>query len=381
MMGTNNRGRDGTERLLYLAFELSNSHWKLGFTIGLGQSPRQRTIPAGELLQLLAEIERAKRRFKLADEVRVVSCYEAGRDGFWLHRFLERAGVDNVVVDSSGIEVNRRARRAKTDRLDLKKLLTMLIRYHSGEQKVWPVVRVPSVADEDRRQLHRELQSLKTERTQHTNRIKGLLVGQGVRLPVKEDFRQQLAAARTWDGSPLGAGLQARLEREYARFELVNQQIKGLEAERRERVRSAQEPSIDMVRRLLRLKGVGLNSAWLFVMEFFSWRQFRNRREVGALAGLTPTPYQSGDGARELGITKAGNGNLRVMAIEIAWGWLRFQPDSALSRWYQERFGHGNSRQRRTGIVALARKLLIALWRYLDSGLIPEGAVFKARLF
>lgn len=381
MMRTNNRGRDGTERLLYLAFELSNSQWKLGFTIGLGQSPRRRTIPAGDLLQLLEEIVRAKHRFKLADEVRVVSCYEAGRDGFWLHRFLERAGVDNVVVDSSGIEVNRRARRAKTDRLDLKKLLTMLIRYHSGEEKVWPVVRVPSEADEDCRQLHRELNSLKTERTRHTNRIKGLLVGQGVRLPIKEEFVSQLAATRTWDGSPLGAGLQARLQREYTRLELVNQQIKGLEAERRETVRSVQEPSIDMVRRLLRLKGVGLNSAWLFVMEFFSWRQFRNRREVGALAGLTPTPYQSGDGSRELGITKAGPGQLRAMAIEIAWGWLRFQPDSALSRWYQERFGPGNSRQRRTGIVALARKLLIALWRYLDSGLVPEGAVFKARLF
>lgn len=382
-IGTNSRRRNGTERLLYLAFELSNSHWKLGFTIGLGQSPRRRTIPAGELSQLLEEIERAKRRFKLklVDDVRVVSCYEAGRDGFWLHRFLETAGVDNVVVDSAGIEVNRRARRAKTDRLDLKKLLTMLIRYHSGEEKVWPVVRVPSEADEDRRQLHRELNSLKTERTQHTNRIKGLLVGQGVRLPVKEDFLQQLAAVRTWDGSPLGAGLQARLEREFARLELVNQQIKGLEDARREAVRSGQEPSLDMVRCLLRLKGVGLNSAWLFVMEFFSWRQFRNRREVGALAGLTPTPYQSGDGARELGITKAGHGNLRAMAIEIAWGWLRFQPESALSRWYQERFGSGNSRQRRTGIVALARKLLIALWRYLDSGLVPEGAVLKSRLF
>jgi transposase len=362
-----------------MAFELSNSQWKLGFTIGLGQAPRRRTMPAGDVLQVLEEIVRAKRRFKLAEEVRVVSCYEAGRDGFWLHRFLERAGVDNVVVDSSGIEVNRRARRAKTDRLDLKKLLTMLIRYHSGEQKVFPVVRVPSEADEDRRQLHRELQSLKTERTQHTNRIKGLLVGQGVRLPVKEEFLQQLARTQTWDGCLVGAGLRARLQREYVRLTVVNQQIKGLEAERRETIRSAQETSIKMVRRLLRLKGVGLNSAWLFVMEFFSWRQFRNRREVGALAGLTPTPHQSGDGSRELG--KAGQGQLRAMTIEIAWGWLRFQPQSALSRWYQERFGGGNSRQRRTGIVALARKLLIALWRYLDTGLVPEGAVLKSRLF
>jgi transposase len=253
----------------------------------------------------------------------------------------------------------------------------MLIRYQAGEQKVWRVVRVPTVEQEDGRQLHRELASLKRERTQHINRIKGLLVNQGVRLAVKSDFLKRLEEVRLWDGSPLPPGLGGRVRREYARIELINQQIKVLEAERRELLRSATDRQTEMIRHLLRLRGIGLNSAWLYVKEFFGWRQFRNRREVGALAGLTPTPYQSGDGNREQGIDKAGNCHIRAIAIEIAWGWLRHQPDSALSQWYQERFGHGNSRMRRIGIVALARKLLIALWRYLETGEIPEGAMLK----
>lgn len=366
-----------TEPLLYLAFELGNKQWKLGFTIGLGQPPRQRTIPAGDLERLHSEVAKAKQRFGRPGSSRVVSCYEAGRDGFWLHRALTQAGIENVVVDSASLEVNRRFRRVKTDRVDLGKLVTMLIRYQAGEQKVWRVVRVPSVEQEDGRQLHRELASLKRERTDHINRIKGLLVSQGVRLAIKADFLEQVAQLRLWDGSSLPPGLRARVSREYARIELINRQIKELEAERRALLRSASDRQTEMIRQLLRLRGIGLNSAWLYVKEFFGWRQFRNRREVGSLAGLTPTPYQSGDGNREQGIDKAGNCHIRAIAIEIAWGWLRHQPDSALSCWYQERFGHGNSRMRRIGIVALARKLLIALWRYLETGEIPEGAALK----
>ena len=362
---------------LYLAFELGNKQWKLGSTIGLGQAPRLRTITAGDLSQVRDEIARAKRRFNLAEEMPVVSCYEAGRDGFWLHRALVKAGINNVIVDSASLEVNRRFRRVKTDRVDLGKLVTMLIRYQAGEQKVWRVVRVPTLEAEDGRQLHRELASLKGERTRHINRIKGLLVNQGVRLELKPDFEQRLAQVRLWDGSPLPPGLRGRVSREYARIDLINQQIKTLEAERRALLRSATDPQTEMIRQLLRLRGIGPNSAWLYVKEFFGWRKFRNRREIGALAGLTPTPYQSGDGNREQGIAKAGNCHIRAIAIEIAWGWLRHQPDSALSQWYQERFGHGNSRMRRIGIVALARKLLIALWRYLETGEIPEGAVLK----
>jgi transposase len=310
--------------------------------------------------------------------VPVVSCYEAGRDGFWLHRYLVSEGIENIIVDSASLEVNRRKRRVKTDRVDARKLLTMLLRYHSGELKVWHTVRVPTLEQEDGRQLHRELASLKTERTQHINRIKGLLVSQGVRLEIKKDFPKQVSAAKLWDGTPLPSGLKARVLREFDRIDLVNQHIKELDAQQRQTIRSASDPQSQMIRQLLTLRGLGPVSAWLFVHEFFGWRQFRNRREVGALAGLTPTPYQSGDSYREQGIDKAGNRHIRAIAIEIAWAWLRLQPDSALSRWYQERFGHGNSRMRRIGIVALARKLLIALWRYLETGEVPEGAVLKS---
>lgn len=362
---------------LYLAFELSNKKWKLGFTIGLGQKPRERTIDAGDLLVLQEEIRLAKKRFHLPEDTRVLSCYEAGRDGFWIHRYLLAQDIENLVVDAASIEVPRRARRAKTDRMDVGKLLTMLIRYDCGEKKVWSVVRPPSPEAEDKRHLHRELSTLKTDRTRHVNRIKGLLVGQGVRIPVKADFLERLDHVRLWDGSPLPCWLRVRLEREFAALEFAGQQIKELEAERKRLIRTSTDPSIEKVRQLMRLKGIGENSAWLYAMEFFGWREFRNRREVGSLAGLTPTPYQSGDESREQGISKAGNRPIRAMAIEIAWGWLRHQPQSELSLWFQERFGHGSKRMRKIGIVALARKLLVALWRYLEYGEIPAGAQLK----
>ena len=363
---------------LYLAFELGNNKWKLGFTVGLGQRPRQRNINAGDLAALDWEIQRAKKRFGLPQTAPLMSCYEAGRDGFWLHRYLLASGVENLVVDSASIEVNRRAKRAKTDRLDVGKLLTMLIRYHCGEKKVWSVVNVPSVEAEDKRHLHRQLASFKVDRTRHINRIKGLLAGQGVRMPVGADFLQKLDGVRLWDGSLLPKGLRSRLEREYACLQFVDRQIKELEAERTEAIRTSDDPSVERVRGLMRLRGIGENSAWLFVMEFFGWRDFHNRREVGALAGLTPTPYQSGDESQEQGISKAGNRPIRAMAVEIAWGWLRHQPQSELSRWYQRRFGHGSKRLRKIGIVALARKLLVAFWRYLEFGEIPAGAQLKA---
>jgi transposase len=365
------------QMVLYLAFELSQSQWKLGFTIGIGQNPRVRTITARDLDALQLEIRTACQRFGLPEYTPVLSCYEAGRDGFWLHRYLHIQGIANLVVDSASIEVNRRMKRAKTDRLDVGKLLTMLMRYHQGERKVWRVVKVPDVEAEDRRHLHRELAVLKVERTRHVNRIKGLLAGQGVSMPVKADFLDRLEMVRVWDGSSLPGGLYARLIREYQRIQLLNQQIDELDAYRCETLRTSQRADIQQVRQLMGLRGIGVNSAWLFVMEFFSWRAFRNRREVGALAGMTSTPYQSGGTSQEQGISKAGNRHVRAIAIEIAWSWLRFQPDSQLSRWYQQRFGHGSSRVRRIGIVALARKLLIELWRYLETGIPPKGAVLK----
>jgi transposase len=363
---------------LYMAFELSQTKWMLGFTIGFGQRPRLRTIAARDLAALQNEIHLAQERFGLGAEVPVISCYEAGRDGFWLHRYLVSMGVSNLVVDSASIEVNRRAKQAKTDKLDLGKLLTMLIRYQAGEKKVWRVVHVPSPEVEDHRHLHRELTDLKEQRTQHTNRIKGYLSNQGICLEVKDDFPELVAHQCLWNGEPLPMGLQARLLCEHQRFQLVQQQIKVLETERRDLVRQSTRSDIEQVRQLLRLRGIGINCAWLYVMEFFSWRAFRNRREVGALAGLTPMPRKSGEEDRELGISKIGNRHIRAMAIEIAWIWLRYQPHSELSRWYQRRFAKGSKRLHKIGIVALARKLLIALWRYLEFGTLPTGAVLKS---
>jgi transposase len=332
------------------------------------------------LAVLQDEIRAAKQRFRLAEDAPILSCYEAGREGFWIHRYLQSIGIENLVVDSSSIEVNRKARRAKTDKLDARKLLMMLMRYHHGEEKVWSVVKPPTVETEDHRHLHRELDTLKGERTQHINRIKGFMVGQGINLSITADFLTHLDTLRLWDGTRLLVGLRTRLEREYERMLLVNEQIKILEAERLELLRHSNRADIELVRQLMRLKGIGVGSAWLWVMEFFAWRQFRNRREVGALSGLTPTPYQSGDDSREQGISKEGNTYVRSMAIQIAWGWLRHQPDSKLSRWYEDRFGKGSKRLRKIGIVALARKLLIDCWRYLETGLIPEGAELKSRL-
>lgn len=363
---------------LYMAFELSQSKWMLGFTIGFGQRPRLRTIAARDRATLQNEIHLARERFGLGEETPVISCYEAGRDGFWLHHYLRSLGVTNLIVDSASIEVNRRAKQAKTDKLDLGKLLTMLMRYQAGEKKVWRVVHVPSPEVEDHRHLHRELTDLKEQRTQHINRIKGYLSNQGICLEVAGDFPELVENLHLWNDEPLLPGLRARLLCEYQRFQLVQQQIKALEVERREMLQQSTQPELEQVRRLLRLRGIGINCAWLYVMEFFSWRAFRNRREVGALAGLTPMPHQSGDEDHELGISKVGNRHIRAMAIEIAWIWLRYQPDSELSRWYQRRFGQGSKRLHKIGIVALARKLLIAIWRYLEFGTLPTGAVLKS---
>ncbi len=361
--------------VLYMALELSEGTWKLGFTTGLGQEPRQRDIPSRAVPVLEAEIRAAKERFGLPPETPVVSCYEAGRDGFWLHRCLLSRGVNNEVVDSSSIEVNRRQRRAKTDRLDVKKLLKMLIRYELGERDVWRTVRVPTVEEEDARQLHRELETLREEQTSHTNRIKGLLASCGATIEVNRDFPQRLKQMRLWDGTPLPADLHKRLLREFDRMQVVNRQIRELEKDRARRIRrDDKDPGVAQVRTLLRLNGIGVNSSWLYVREVFGWRQIKNRRQLGALVGLTGSPYRSGDTDHEQGISKAGNRRMRAMAVEIAWGWLHFQAQSALSRWYERRFAHGGKRLRRIGITALARKLLVALWKYLETGVPPEGA-------
>ena len=362
---------------LYLSLELGDAKWKVTSTTGAGQAPRERTIAAADRQAFESELDKAKRRFGLAPECRIASCYEAGRDGFWLDRYLRSLGVDNVVVDSSSIRIDRRYRRAKTDRLDGRALLGQLIRYIGGEREVWSVVNVPAPADEAARQPERERHTLGKERTRSRNRIKGLLQCQGIRLRNFDGLAQRLDRLRLWDGSVLSNALQAQLRREHERLEQIECQIRALEAEQRARLRTGGKVSTQVIK-LMKLRAIGARSAWSFSTELFAWRQFRNRRQLGGLVGLASTPYDSGAQRREQGISKAGQSRVRTMAVEIAWGWLRYQPQSQLSQWYQRRFGHGSSRLRRIGIVALARKLLIALWRYVEADELPAGAELKA---
>jgi transposase len=358
--------------VLYMALELSNRSWRLAF--GDGAKRRQVSVPAADLAALAGAVAKAKERFNLRASARVVSCYEAGRDGFWLHRHLVSIGIANQVVDAASIEVSRRLRHVKTDRLDGERLLAKLIRHHAGERGGWSVLRVPSIEEEDARRLHRELERLKRERLAHRVRIQSLLVTQGVRLTVKRALGLRLGGLALWDGRHLPLELKAELERERERLVLVERQIEQLQATRRERLQNPRSEAERSVVHLMRLGAIGPSSAWLLVKEFFGWRTFRNRREVAALAGLVGTPYNSGDSERDQGISKAGNRRVRAMIVEIAWLWLRFQPKSALSQWYRVRFAGGGLRMRRIGIVALARKLLIALWRYLEDGVMPQGA-------
>lgn len=321
------------------------------------------------------EIAAAKRRFKLPADARVVSCYEAGPEGFWLHRWLLSIGVENVVVDSASIEVDRRRRRAKSDGLDVEALLKLLCRHTMGEPKVWSVVRVPPPQIEDLRQLHRDLATLTEERTRLRNRIRGLLAVHGAAVRYWSKVREEVARMRLWDGSALGDGLRQRLEREIERLEIVQRQLCGTHREMEAELKQAAEPgsALAMMQRLVGLRGIGAQGARIMVVELFAWRGFRNRREVGGCTGLTATPYQSGNTAHEQGIDKAGNRWLRRVAVQLAWSWTRWQPRSELTRWFTEKFAGAGRRQRRVGIVAVARKLIIALWRYAFGQPLPDA--------
>jgi transposase len=366
------------QNVLYLAMELSNSKWKL-FSSN-GAKIRSKSIDARDLEALSKEIKAAKERLQLNESDQVISCYEAGRDGFWIHRHLTGLGVDNLVVDAGSIEVDRRMRRAKTDRIDGKMLLRKLIAYCDGDKQVWSVVRVPSMAEEDARRIHRELERLKKERTAHRNRIRSLLVLHGVAVVNFREFVPWLGQVRCFDGQRLPPELCSELEREYERMQIVEDQIKGIEKRQREDVSAMETEQMRKVAMLMMLKGIGELSSWVYVMEFFGWRQFSNRGEVGAASGLCPTPFASGKMDREQGISKGGNHRVRALAIEIAWSWIRYQPHSELTRWFVKRFANGGKRMRRVGIVAVARRLLIDLWRFLEHGRIPEGAQYNAEL-
>jgi transposase len=362
------------EPMLYVAFELSAKQWKLAMTSGFGIEPWLRTVAAGDLRGVERVIQQARMRFRVAANAPVVSCYEAGRDGFWIHRALTQLGIANRVVDSASIEVNRRARRAKTDRLDALKLVRMLVRVWGGERDVWREVRVPSEADEAARHVSRERTALVEEQTRVMNQMRSWLTTWGCGLPSRR-ARGWWTAVRDWAGAPLAAPVQARLARAAARLAVLDDQIAELDAAQTTAVRAAAADSA--LGRLVQLKGVATTGASVLLDEGLVWRDFRNRREIGGLLGFAPTPYQSGDMAHDQGISRAGNDRLQAISIQLAWNWVRWQPLSALTRWYRDRFAGGGKRARRIGIVAVARKLMIALWRYATTGVLPAGAMLK----
>lgn len=362
---------------LYLAFELGSTKWTLGFTTAPAQRPRLRAIAAGDLGALERECVAAKRRFGLPLDAPVQSCYEAGRDGFWVHRWLIVQGIANVVVDSSSIEVNRKARHAKTDRLDARKLLHLLMRWAGGERKVWSVVHVPSATAEDDRQLMREIDTVRIDRTRVRNRIHGLLATQGVRLALDTHFERALDAAQTGDGRPFPPALRERLRHEWAYLATIEARSTELTAARAALLATGQTRVARVARQLMTLRSLAETSSALFSAELFGTRTFANGRQLGALTGLVPVPYRSDQRVQDQGISKTGRAELRRVAIQIAWGWVRWQPESALTQWFLRRFAAAGKRARRIGIVALARKLIIALWHYVDHGVVPDGARLK----
>ena len=362
------------EATLYVAFELGTKTWKLGLTSGFGVEPWIRSVAAGDWTRVRQVLAAAKRRFALPPTAVVVSCYEAGRDGFWIHRALLGEGIRNRVVDSASIEVNRRQRRAKTDRLDARKLVAMLVRAWLGERAVWREVRVPTEADEAARHVSRERTQLVQERTRVINQLRSWLATWGATLPAARGERWWTTVV-DWAGQPLRREVQERIARADTRLTLLATQLAVLDTAQRQAARTA--PATSALRRLVQLKGVAVTGASVLLEEGLVWRAFRNRRQVGGMLGFAPLPYQSGEQARDQGIDRAGNARWRAMSIQLAWNWVQWQPSSALTQWYQRQFGGGGARRRRIGIVALARKLLIALWRYATTGELPMGAILK----
>ena len=362
------------EPLLFVAFELSHKQWTLALSAGCGVEPWVTTVPSRDWRAVERVVTQARARFGLARSARVVSCYEAGRDGFWIDRALAGLAVRNRVIDSASIEVDRRARRAKTDRLDARKLVRMLIRVRTGERDVWREVCVPTVAQEAARHVSRERTALTQEQTRLINQMRGWLTTWGASWPARRGAGWWTTVC-DWAGAALPAAVQARLARADARLQLLQDHIATLERQQQTAVQAG-AGSAAAVRQLTRLKGVATTGASVLVDEGVVWRAFRNRREIGGLLGFTPTPYASGAVAHEQGISRAGNARLQSVAVQLAWSWIRWQPESALTQWYVTRFGQG-TRARRIGIVAVARKLLIALWRWVTLEVKPAGAILK----
>ena len=377
-VATTARASDTT---LFASLELSKSKWVVTINSPGSEKFSQHLVEGGDgagLIDLLSR-SRAKAEQRCGMQVKAIVIQEAGLDGFWIHRLLLAHGIESHVVDAASIAVDRRHRRAKTDSIDGEMLLRALMAWARGERRVCSMVRAPSLEEEDRRRLTRERGTLLKERIQHTNRIKGLLSGQGVRdyNPLRRDCFERLEAFRTGDGRELPPMLKAEIRRELDRIAVVTTQLATVERARDALIRTDAEERNNPAALLLKLKGLGPEFASLLWLESL-FRNFGNRRQVAAYGGLAPSPWQSGGVERDQGISKSGNRRLRKTMIELAWFWLRHQPDTALSRWFHTRVGSAKGRIRRIAIVALARKLLVALWRYVTQGVVPEGAVFKA---
>jgi transposase len=366
---------------IFVAIELSQKSWLVTLHSPDRDRISRHKLEGGDHAGLLALIEKVRSgaEQKLGSPLRIASCYEAGYDGFWLHRLLLAAGIMNLVFDAASIPVEQRGRRAKTDRIDGELLLRTLMAHLRGEPRVVRIVQVPSVEQEDARRASRERERLIKEQTAHTNRIKALLrlSGMAVGYPRRRDWLRWLAQQRDWQGQPLSPHLLSEVTREHARLMLVREQLAALEQV--EAAQAAPVPKAMAERRdlLQRLKALGPSFATTLTSELF-YKEFDNRRQVAAYCGLPPSPWRSGGIDREQGISKAGNPRARLKAIELAWLWLRHQPESELSRWYRNRTADAGKRARRIAIVALARKLIVALWRYLTAGLVPAGATMKA---
>jgi transposase len=366
---------------IFLALELSGTCWLVALhapDAGKVERHRLASGAAAELLALIARI-RSRVQCRLGAVPRVACCYEAGRDGFWLHRLLEAKGIASHVMDPTSLQVDRRARRAKTDRLDAEALLRALMAWSRGERQVCSMVRPPSPEQEDARRPSREREALLKERVRRVNRIKGLCAAQGIYdyEPIQADRRERLARLVTGDGRPLPRELAAEIGRQIDQLELVLRQLTEVEAGRDARAAAARADAGSKLGALLRLKGIGPEIATVLQMEVF-YRHFGSRRDVAAYAGLAPSPFASGGARREQGITKQGNPRARRVLVELAWLWLRHQPESALARWFRDRVGAASGRVRRITVVALARKLLVALWRYVETGIVPAEARLKA---
>lgn len=368
---------------IFISKELSRSTWLItSRSPGSGEKMSKHAVPAGDIVALLTRFSdlRQKASARSGKSFPIVVIQEAGLDGFWIHRVLEREGIESHVVDPASIATSRRRRRAKTDRIDGEALLRALLAHKRGEPRVCAMINTPTPEDEDRRRLCRERKVLTNERISHVNRIKGLLFSQGVSgyEPLRRDRRRRVEELKTGDGRPLPRHLKAQITRELDRLELLLEQIKVVETERDGLLASQQRAAApEPAAMLLTIKGIGPEFAAVLWSEGL-FRHFDNRRQVASYAGLAPTPWQSGSVDHEQGVSKAGNPRLRTTLIQLSWLWLRHQPYSALAVWFKERVRRNNARLKKTTIVALVRKLLVALWKYVTAGVVIEGAVMKA---